>query len=52
MGRRTGAKHCAVCGKPVLRGTGTYYAHRLVHKKCLPYARYKRYDLYYGGRRR
>jgi len=30
------AKTCAVCKKPVKRGTGTYYSGRLVHRgRCL-----------------
>lgn len=45
-------KTCAVCGRKVYRGTGTYYAGRLVHKKCLGIAKIQRYKLYKKKRKK
>ncbi|MFQ6051571.1 MAG: hypothetical protein ACE5K4_07750 [Candidatus Hydrothermarchaeota archaeon] len=28
-------KRCAVCGEVVGRRTGTHYANRLIHKRCV-----------------
>jgi ribosomal protein L24E len=39
-------KKCAVCGRRVYPGTGTYYAGRLVHRSCLGIAKIQRYKLY------
>jgi len=43
-------KTCAVCGRKVYPGTGTYYGGRLVHISCLGIAKIQRYKLY--GKRR
>jgi len=43
-------KTCAICGRKVYRGTGTYYGGRLVHRSCLGIAKIQRYKLY--GRRK
>jgi hypothetical protein len=32
-------KHFAVCEKAVKKGEGTFYKHRLIHKKCLSIAK-------------
>ena len=39
-------KTCAVCGRKVYPGTGTYYGGRLVHTTCLGIAKIQRYHLY------
>ncbi len=39
-------KTCAICGRKVYPGTGTYYAGRLVHRGCLGIAKIQRYELY------
>jgi len=31
-------KTCAVCGRPVYKNTGTYFAGLLVHQRCVPRA--------------
>jgi len=43
-------KTCAICGRKVYAGTGTYYGGRLVHISCLGIAKIQRYKLY--GKRR
>ena len=39
-------KTCAICGRKVYPGTGTYYGGRLVHRSCLDIAKIQRYKLY------
>ena len=39
-------KTCAVCKQRVHRGTGTYYAGRLVHKTCMEIAKIQRFKLH------
>jgi len=41
-------KTCAVCNQKVHRGTGTYYAGRLIHKKCMEIAKIRRFKLMKG----
>ena len=39
-------KSCAICGKPVAKGTGMYYKHRLIHKAlCRGIAKFQRWRL-------
>jgi hypothetical protein len=38
-------RKCAVCHIQVLKGTGLYYAGRLVHRACLNRAKLNRFHL-------
>jgi len=40
-----GYKTCAVCGRKVNEGEGTYYGGRLIHKTCKDIAKIQRYKL-------
>jgi len=39
-------KTCAVCNQKVHRGTGTYYAGRLIHKACMEITKIQRFKLH------
>lgn len=41
----TQEKECPVCDKPIKRGSGMFFAQRLIHKICLPIAKLKYYEL-------
>lgn len=40
-----GYKTCAICGRKVNEGEGTYYGGRLIHKACKGIAKIQRYKL-------
>jgi hypothetical protein len=44
-------KTCAICGRKVYPGEGTYYGGRLIHRTCLGIAKIQRYKLNVPGRR-
>ena len=39
-------RKCAVCNSQVRRGTGVYYARRLVHRACLNKAKLQRFQFH------